>query len=86
MGLLLHLQNVKSRFVLWQPRYNLLTEEKDKKIYIFKHSLLENILLLSILRNSLEEPSLDPEYTCGKLDLVKFNCFNERSSKLKKGF
>ena len=54
---------VKIKLVLWQPRYyNLLIENKDKKIYVFEVlSFLENdnFLLLSISKKSLQTLSLD---------------------------
>ena len=51
---------VKSKFVLWQLRfYNLLTEQRMRKFTFLKYSFFENVLLLVILRNSLQTPSLD---------------------------
>ena len=50
---------MKSKFVLWQPRYyDLLTEEETFKFlkYLF---FSENVLLLSISINSLQTLSLD---------------------------
>ena len=50
---------VNSKFVLWQQRYyNLLAEEKDKKITFLKYDFFKNVVLLSISRNSLQTPSL----------------------------
>ena len=50
---------MKSKFVLWQPRYyDLLTEKKDKKTFL-KYSFFENALLLPISWNCLQEPYLD---------------------------
>ena len=49
---------LKSQLVLWQPRYKLLAEKKDKKIHIFwSTNFLKNVLLLS--RNYLQMPFLD---------------------------
>ena len=51
---------MKSKLVFWQPRYyNLLTKKKDKKMHVLKYSFFfffffENVLLLSISRNSLQ--------------------------------
>ena len=72
VGLLLHLQYyqrcepmilkmwIKSKFVLWQPRFNnLLTEQRIKKFTFLKYSFFENVLLLLIWRNSLQTPPLD---------------------------
>ena len=50
---------MKSKFVLWQPRYyDLLTEEETFTFlkYLF---FSENVLLLSISINSLQTLSLD---------------------------
>ena len=46
---------------MWQSGYyNLLTEEKGKKIYVFEALIyFENMLLLLISRNSLQTSSLD---------------------------
>ena len=55
-------QNVaKIKFVLWQPGYyNLLTEKKDiRKFTLWSTHFLENELLLSISRHSLQTPFLD---------------------------
>ena len=47
---------------MWQPSYyNLLTDKKDKKLHVFEVLIFfffENILLLLVLRNSLQTPSL----------------------------
>ena len=54
---------VKSKFVLWQPRYyNLLTEKKHKKIHDFD---LKKFSSNNIFR----------WYTFGKFYIVKFNYF-----------
>ena len=52
---------VKSKFVLRQPRYyNLLTEKKWlENLRFWITHFFENILLLSILGNSLQPPSSD---------------------------
>ena len=37
---------VKSKYVLWQPRYyNLLAEKSDKEIHVFEIHIFENALL-----------------------------------------
>ena len=60
--------SVKSKFVLWQPRYyNLLTEKKDKKIHDFD---LKKLSSNNIFR----------WYTFGKFWIVKFNYFSGRPS------
>ena len=76
MDLLIHLQYyqrcepmilkmwVKSKFVLWQPRYyNLLTEKKDKKIHDFD------------LKKFSSNKKAFRWYTFGKFYIVKFNYF-----------
>ena len=51
---------LKSKLFLWQPRYNLLTEKKDKKTYVFWSThFFKNVLLLSIPRNYLQTWFLD---------------------------
>ena len=46
----------KCKCVSWQPGYyNLLTDKKDKIIYVFEVLIFfENILLLTVSRNSLQ--------------------------------
>ena len=46
---------VKSKFVLRQPRYNLLTEKRVRKSTHY----FEDMLLLSVSRNFLQTPSSD---------------------------
>ena len=76
---------VKSTFVLSKPRYNnLLNEKKGKKFTFVKHSFLENILLLSSLRNSLQIPSSD--LILVKFYIVKFSYFSGRPNKVKERF
>ena len=49
---------VKSKFVLWQPRYNnLLTKKRVRKFTFLKHSFFENILLPSISINFFQTTS-----------------------------
>ena len=52
---------MKSKFVLWQPRYyNLFTVKNNKKIHVFEVLIFfENLQLLSVSRNPLQTPSLD---------------------------
>ena len=51
---------VKSKFVLYKPRYyNLLTEKSIKKFTFLKYYFFGDIPFLSISRNSLRTPSLD---------------------------
>ena len=73
--LLLHLQyylicesmifkmSVKSKFVLWKPRfYNLLTEKMDKKIHVFEVLIFFEKVLLLFPRNFFQTPSLDDTF------------------------
>ena len=52
---------VKSKFVMWQPRYfNLLTVKNYKKINVFEVLIfLESLQVLSVSRNALQTPSID---------------------------
>ena len=50
---------VKNKFVLWQPHYYDWLKKVIQKFTFFKYSFFENVLLLSISRNSLQTPSLD---------------------------
>ena len=52
---------VKSKFVLWQPRYYiLLTEKKDMKVHVLEILIFwKCTVILSISINSLQIPSLE---------------------------
>ena len=64
---------VKNKFVLWQTRfYNLLTEEKDKKIHIFE--------IFIFLKKCFRW------YTFGKFYIAKFKISVKDLIKYKRGF
>ena len=50
---------VKSKFLLWQPRYYNWLKKMIRKFRFLKYSFFEKVLLLSVSRNSLQTPSLD---------------------------
>ena len=50
---------VKSKFVLSQPRYYNWLRKIIRKLTFLKYSFFENVLLLSISKNSLQTPYLD---------------------------
>ena len=50
---------VKSKFVLWQLHYYNWLKKMIRKLTFLKYSFFENVLLLSISRNSLQTISLD---------------------------
>ena len=100
VDLLLHLQyfrhvdpiilkmRVKSKFILWQPRYykNRSDWKTEKKIHVFVVLIFfENILLLSISRSSIQTPYLD-DILLGKFYIVKFNGFSRGPVKVEKRF
>ena len=71
---------VKSKFVLWQPRYyNLMTEKGIRKFTLF-NSREYNVVLIF-----LKTPSLD-DILLGKFYIVKFNYFSGRPNKMEERF
>ena len=98
LGLLLHLQYyqrcepiilkmwVKSKFVLWQPRYyNLLTVKNNKKLtflkYFFFWELAGTVSLKKIFSNTILRSC-----AFGKFYIARFNYFSGRPNKVKERF
>ena len=84
VGLILHLQYyqrcesmifqmwMKSKFILWQPRCYDWMKKMIQKFMFLKYSFFENVLLVSVSRNSLQTPSF------GKFYILTFNYFSEK--------
>ena len=77
---------VKSKFVLWKPRYNhLFAEKKGKKLYVsetlifWKHTVPVNLKKFS-------SNTISRLYTWGKFYMVKLNYFSGRPNKVKERF
>ena len=94
VGLLLHLQYyqgckpkmwVKSKFVLWQSRYNLLTENRVRKFTFLKHSLFWK-RAVTFNFDKFFSDTIFWWYACGKFYMVRFNYFSGRTSKVEKSF
>ena len=72
---------VKSKFVLWEPRYNnLLTKKKGKKIYFSEPLIFWNILLPSVSIFFFSN-NIFKLYSQWKFCMLKFNYFSRRSNK-----
>ena len=77
---------VKSKFVLWQPRYNNLSaKEKGKKLYV-SEKLIVWTHTVPVNHKKLSSNTIFRLYTSEKFYMVKFLYFSRRPNKGKEMF